>query len=100
MANKYNTSTPTKIQTMLTAVTAALGGASNNAEMDFKDSVGCSITITVAPDGQSVVLTGHPSDRGQSNPFGTAVTVSGTSRNPRVSPVRIPVTSLPLDQKE
>lgn len=89
MANQYNANTPAKIQTLGNSIRSALG----DVDMDFKDSVGMQFIITVANDGQSVVLETRPSDKGLNNRFGP-VGPDGT-RLTQSSPKIIPIANLP-----
>jgi len=88
MANQFNANCPAKIQTLLNSIRSALNGV----DMDFKDAVGCRITLTVSPDGQVVILETMSADQGQSNRFGPA---DASGRLTRVAPKSIPITSLP-----
>lgn len=98
MANRFNASTATKIQTLVDGIRTNTG-----LDFDFRPSPGFRITVTVTDDGQTLIVeTQQPG--GQSNALGAAATPSPPVYNPntplqRVPPKVIPATSLPLPER-
>jgi hypothetical protein len=98
MANRFNSITATKIQTLVNGIRTYTG-----VDFDFRPSPGFRITITVTDDGQTVILETQQPD-GQSNAMGAAATPNPPVYNPntplqRIPPKVIPATSLPLPER-
>ena len=93
MANQYSAGTPAKIQTLLNAIRTALTVDGVPMDIDFKDSVGMRLTLSVSNDGKSVTIETMPSDQGQSNRFGP-IGADGVRLSPAKAKI-ILITSLP-----
>ena len=100
MANQFNSKTDSHIQTLVNAITTALGtsytvpgNASPGVALDLSFAPGFQIVLEVDPDGRTLTLRTKSSDQGPNNAFGPVD--SGGTHLTRVKPLVIDASQLP-----